>query len=1074
MIVVHRSHRTEALADAYAGVLDAPGGDPFAPEPLVVQSRGMAQWLQLALVARHGVVANLRVLQPRELIDEAVASLRPIEGDPAAPWRREAIAWRLFRLLPDVVGDARFAVPASWLVAGAGGDDAATRRWQLAGRIAHAFDQYLVYRPDLVAGWSAGLEPDDWQASLWRRLEAEAGRGHLVGRLARPATGAGPAWPRLALFGISSLPPLYLDVLHELGQHLDVHLFLLAPSAEFFGDVVGARERSRALRGRGPDAAEALHLAEGHPLLAALGRVGRDFQNLVEERLPERHEPGPVFAPSGSPSVLGRLQDDLLLLRAPAGDVPLPHDATFRVLGCHSPAREVEVVRDELLALLRDVPGLEPRDVVVLVPDITVHGPLVDAVFGVDPSDPAWIPYSVADRPVASGSEVVKALLAMLGLVGTRAAAPDVLELLAYRAVRARFGLEEDDLAAVEAVVAGAGARWGLDAAHRAASGQPEVDGFTWRFALDRLVLGHATGADVVLGGRAPLAHVEGDAVRLVTALLAFTDVVLGALRDLAAPRPAAAWAATLGALVDATFGGDDDAVEDVRRVHAVLVAFATDAADAGVDEAVPLDVVRDRIEVELGGERRHGAFLRGGVTFCEMLPMRSIPARVVVLMGLSDGVFPRADAVVGFDRVAAAPRRGDRSKRDDDRYLVLEALVAARDAIRFTYVSRSVKDNESLPPSVVLADVLDAVDATFARLPDGRLPREALFVEHPLQPFSVRYVESPPDAPAAEALVTFDAAADAGARRLLRPSDPEPPFLTCPIPPDRTPTEIDLRQLDTFFKDSVAWFLHERLGVARPADVAVLPAREPLGLDGLEAWGVGDRLLRLRRQGLPWAACVERLHAEGLVPLGVLAGPALGVACTRVDHLLRKAGGHLAEPALPPVVVEAEVGAVRVVGRLDDVRAGVRVEVRYRSLRTGAVAPRLQAWIRHLALQLGPDGPRATEVYGYGDDNAVSVRFPELDPGRAHELLSALVELYLHGHATPLRFTPDLGAALLKGGARDARRHLEELAHKRPEAVAPWDRLLGGTAWLDDSDAVETARAAAATILHPLFAAEA
>lgn len=1063
MIRLCRSNRTEALADALAEIVATPlapvPGEAMAlpPEHLVVQSRGMAQWVQLALAERHGVAAHLKVWQPRELVEHVLATTT---GAKVAPeWARERLTWKLLGLLPQLRHEAGFEPLRTWLepVGEVG------RTWQLAERIAHVFDQYAVYRPELVLGWSRG-EGDTWQPKLWRRLEALLGRGHLTGVAASPALAEPGALPaRVLLFGLTSLPPLFLDVLGRLGEVSEVHLFQLSPSQEYWAEISSRRERIRALRGRtpdhGPEAEALLHLEEGHPLLAALGRVGRDLQYLLEARFDYVEDGVDRYVEPEGHGVLHTLQRQILHLQgAPDAErLPLPpEDGSFRVIGCHSPAREVEVLRDELLGLLRTVPGLRPRHIVVLMPDIAVHGPLIDAVFGVDPQDPGWIPYAVADRPVASGNEVAQGLLALLDRVGTRLAAPEVLDLLSLGAVRRRFHITEGDLPGLDTLVAESGIRWGANAAHREREDQPPIEAFTWRLGLDRLVLGHATSVALPQGGLVPWTDAEGEAARLVGLLVHFAEHTLGWIARLEAPRPAAAWAADLTELVGAWFAPEEERADDARRVREVLAAFAAEAEAAGFTEAVPLAVVRNRLDAALLQERRQGAFLRGGVTFCEMLPMRSIPARVVVLLGLSDQAFPRADGGVGFDLVRAHPRRGDRSKRDDDRYLVLEALLAARDAVRFTYVSRSVKDNEPLPPSVVLSDVLDALDAAFVP-PEGLgAAREALTVEHPLQPFSTRYVVA-----SSEALTTWDPAARAGARALLAPPLPEVRFLEGPIPPAQPPEEVDLGQLVRFLRDPVTWFLEQRLGVGRVQEEEGLAAREPLSLDALEESQLGARVLALRRQDLKWAEVSEIVRGEGLLPLGHLGNPVLGKVSERVDRLLRSAAPSLAQPMRAPVVVDLELEGLRVTGRVDELRAEARVTVRYVAISWKTGRHRIDPWVRHLALQVAEGPVRTTHVYGIDDeDDRIGPVFSlgPIPADQARELLGGLVSLYRLGHAQPLPFHPDLAWDWLRAHEQKgpialdlARRLLARQAELNPVVGTAWSRLVGGEAGIVD-----------------------
>lgn len=1056
---LHRSHRTENLATALAEVLEEPLDDPFAPERLIVPSRGMAQWVSLALADELGVAAHLAFWTPREAVDALLGAYAPDDAPPA-PWSRDTLSWSLLALLVAHRADPSLGALSAWI-----SDADVARVWELAQRVAYTFDQYAVYRPDEVLEWSAGGGVG-WEPVLWRLLEVKLGRGHVAAR-AQALSERAPSRPlpaRLCAFGLTTLPPLYLDVLAAITPHVDVHLFQLAPSREYWADVRTRREILREARRSGitpaEEAARGLHFDVGHPLLGSLGRVGRDFQLMLEKHLDYQDDDVDRDEDPGQVSILRTLQSDILALRARSAEpddaprLPLPQpDRSFQVIGCHSAAREIEVLRDRLWDLLHADPTLTPRDIAVLVPDIREHGPLIEAVFGVDPKHPLYLPFHMADRRLTDGNLVAGSLLAVLERARSRMTAPDVVDLLAHAPIRARFGLAEAELADVAALVTDAGIRWGRDLAHRAAVGQPPVEDFTWRLGLDRLLLGHAMDVDTPFLGRVACVDVEGEVAERVGRLAAFVEALFSRLDSLTAPRPVARWADDLRAWIDDWFD-DEASAEDAQAVRDRLNAMAAAAGAARWEGDVPGDVIFALLEDQLREERRVGGFLRGGVTFCEMLPMRAVPFKVIALVGMSDGAFPRADVRSGFDRMQQAPRLGDRSKRHDDRYLVLEALLSARDALLFTFISRGVSDNRALPPSVVLADVLDALDTTFLPPPGHKRARDAVIVHHPLQPFSVLYVSRGDDR-----LRTWDHAAASGAHALAAGLVAPPPWLEGPMPPKEAPTELDLRSLERFLADPVKWFLTRRLGIRAAEDDVSLEDAEPFELDELAEHNLGDRMMALWIEHRDWVRAEAILRGESRLPLGQLARPVLARVARRVKGIVDAADARLAEPRRAPIPVDVQVGGVRVIGRLDQVRAGACVSLLYSNVARGQGRLRLRAWIRHLALQIsaGPGDPRVTEVYGRsGDESDLQLALPALDPAVAHQHLSALVERYLAGQARPAPFLPDAGWAWQsviadKGPAvaqKVARKAAEDTWMFDTDSAARWVRVYGEDPW--------------------------
>lgn len=1080
-LFVHRSNRLESLADAHAEVTDTPLASPFEAEVVVTPSEGMFQWLALSLAERRGIAAHLRWERPRAFLED-VARRTLGEADLRFDaWAREQLTWSLARILPEVARTEAGRPLRAYLAAeGAlppptSGDAAPTdldhdvpvgRLLRLAGRLAFVFDQYVTYRVHWVEAWSRGLSPDDeaapapWQAALFQHLLAHVGDHHTARLLLRTRErllAGAPAQPlpsRVALFGSATLPALYVATLDALSAHADVHLFQISPTPHWWADLRTRRRIDEATRAAephvGPEVEADLHLEVGHPLLAGLGQVGQEFQELLEGVTDYVDAPVDRHVPPEPTTALGVLQHDLYAIhdRARHADpVPLSDDdRSLQLHVCHSPAREVEVLRDVLLDLFVRNPDLRPRDVLVLTPDIALHGPFIEAVFGTDPSDPRHLPFAVADRPTSAGNQAARALLALFDAASGRRTAPEVLDLLAHTPLRARFGFAEDELAAVEALVVEAGVRWGLDADHRAREGQPPVAQNTWRAGLDRLLLGYALPGELPFGDTVPFEGVEAGLADLVGRLTDAIDALERTWQALEAPRTPEAWSEALRDLVDDLLAPWADApaeeagsyprqLTELRRLVGRLGRAAT---EAGFDDAVPLDVLRGLLDDQLAGSRHHGAFLRRGITFCEMLPMRSVPARVVCVLGLSDGAFPRVDVHLDFDATAARRRLGDRSKRLDDRHLFLETLLSARDHLVLTWVGRSVQDNAELPPSVVVSELLDVLDVTFAS-PNGGRASAHLTCVHPLQPFGTPYVTGP-DGPS-----TFDPAAAAGAVALTGPRTARPPFLPAPVPPpprgpDDGPEEVSLRQVLRALQDPPVALLR-RLGVGPGDEVAEVPDREPLHVEGLDSWTLGATLLDLRLRGHEPATARAILLGRGMLPLGRRAEAVLGAVEAEVDTLLRAASDDLAEAPRPPVRVHLPLGLpsgdVVLVAHLDDLRAHARVGLTWRSASSAAGRLRLEAWLTHLVLQLADVGPmpRRSRVHARGGAKPLDLG-PLPDPAEAEAHLAEAVAVWDRTRREGVAFLPEASWSLL-------------LAHRKGDRPAYyWPQKAQKPAW--------------------------
>jgi exodeoxyribonuclease V gamma subunit len=809
------SNRLEHLLEAWVARLREEPLPPFEREVVVVQSQGMRRWLTLELARRRGIAAGLWMPFPRDLarcLATAVLEGR-LDYQPARremePFDREVLLWRIYRLLGqlDKGGEPSLRVPAAYLA----GDEGGRKRFQLAARLAGLFDDYQLFRPDWLREIEAGRplfeaadprqadsrqESAAWQAWLWRRLQQEGSGEHLARRLQAtvekllesPAGKPLPLPQRITVFGVSSLPPVFLELLRAASLHLPVEIYFASPTWHYWGDLFSDREQVRLARrfrrrDAGAPAGDPLaagHFERGHSLLSALGGQGRDFFNLLQELDASGEAWHEVdFEDPGCASVLGCLQSDILNLRDRGGsDPPLPlspGDRSLRVHVCHSPLREMEVLREEILHAFEEMPGLRPSEVLVLLPEIEKYAPLVDAVFGIPHLGAPPIPYAVADRDLASTQQPAAALLALLELAGKRLTVAEIFGLLESPPLRRAAGIEESELGILRSRVQAVGIRWAIDGRQRQEEfGLPAFEEASWQAGIDRLLFGYAIGnVEALSCGIAPAAGDGAGDTGLLGRFLLFLDRLFAELKGLRRGRPAAQWSRDLIALVGRQLAaGDDEEELALQLLRESFARLAELEAFGAFPEDLPLEVIRQFLRRELADDQKSGGFLSGGITFCALRPMRSIPFRLVAVAGLDDASFPRREPPRAFDLLAAAPRPGDRSPRADDRYLFLETLLAARERLLLFYPGASQRDAAEKAPSVVVAELLDLIDRSFAGQ-GGRPARELLVERHPLQAWSAANFD-----PARPSSSRENAEAS---RALAAPREEMPPF----VPPD-------------------------------------------------------------------------------------------------------------------------------------------------------------------------------------------------------------------------------------------------------------------------------------------------
>lgn len=954
MLTLYHAPDLETLGALATAVLATPARDPFAPLRVVVPSQGMGRWLTLELARAKGIAMQLEVQLPSSFVwDLARRVLGQLPEQSA--FTPSSLGWRLYDWLCEPANLAETPRLAHYLD---GGDE--RRRLSLALKIADVFDQYLLYRDDWLAAWERGelldLGADEaWQALLWRELTRD-GHPHrarllddLLQRLyAREPIAGLPE--RLLVFGISSLPPHHLRVLEGLAQHCEVIICALNPCREAWGEIRDIRELARQ-----PEASpDDWYLDVGHPLLASLGKQGRDFfDSLFSLASTEGAQETGLYSEDDAlhdDSLLHALQNDILRLRTRRPEERLllrEEDRSLELHVAHSPLREVEILHDQLFARFAADPGLSPDQVVVLTPDIERYAPYIEAVFAPRASA-ARIPFSLADRSLRAELPLIEAFLGLLALPESRFTAEEVLAWLEQPAIARRAGIEAEDLPLLRDWLREAGVRWGRDETHRGELGLPADAAFTWRQGLDRLLLGFAVPPQLaaarapLLGDAWPLDALEGGRAQLLGRLVGFVERLAARALELQRPRPLALWAESLQQLIDELFD-EREAGETLLLLAKACASLKEQAEASGIARPLELALVRQQLTAALEQGSGASGFLTGAVTFCTMVPMRSLPFRLVCLLGLDDGALPRRTPAAGFDLIAQRPRRGDRARRLDDRYLLLETLLSARDGLYLSYVGRDPRSNAELPPSVLVSELLDVVDLTAVSAGEDTPASACIRVEHPLQPFA-------PGNFAGDRHQGFAAAWFHAAQRLGQPAAAAPPFATSLAAPaaDGERLTLEPSQLIHCFKHPARYLLEQRLGLRLEQGDEALAGDEPFSVEWTRQHGLRQLALQACEHG--WSEREERAlaAASGWLPVGELGQAHWG----QIRGPIRAFAPTLFEerPAATPqpLLVDIELAGVRIHGWLEGVTGEGVFDYRLRDLGAWELAP---FWLRHLLL---------------------------------------------------------------------------------------------------------------------------
>jgi exodeoxyribonuclease V gamma subunit len=860
-----------------------------------------------------------------------------------------------------------------------------------------------------------------WQAELWRRLRAAISVRSPAERLQAacerlretPEIVALPS--RFSLFGLTRLPAGYLEALLALAAGRDVHLFLLHPSTALWQAIASsATGRDGVLTRAGDATAE---LAENR-LLASWGTDSRELQ-LVLRATGEHEDHHHELDATAADTLLHRIQGDVRANRLPPG-IPLPGepdarlplsaaDRSVEVHACHGPARQVEVLREAILHLLADDDTIEPRDVIVMCPDIETFAPLIQATFGSTelPDDDHTdgppddlrrtdLRVRLADRSLRQTNPVLGVVAQLIDLAEQRLTASQMIDLGGSEPVRRRFRFDDDDLARIQDWIVASGIRWGLDASHRAEYKLREVPAGTWRAGLQRILLGVAMSES----GRElyervlPVDDVESGAIELVGRFAEFVDRVGASLEALRGAKSLAAWTHAIAAAADALTTTSERDSWQRHELNRLLAEIVTEAGGAATTTPLTLGEVRALLRNRLSGRPTRANFRTGHLTVCTLVPMRSVPHRVVCLLGLDDGAFPRKSRRDGDDLLLETPQVGDRDPRAEDRQMLLDALLAAEDRLIVTFSGNDERTNAPRPPAVPVGELLDVVDRTArAQADDAPRARDQILVRHPLQPFDRRNFvagELTPRGPWG-----FDRALLEGAVALTGHRSVPPPFLATPLPAIPSP-RLTLEELVAFVERPVRAFLRQRLGISTSDFEDEIEDGLPVALDGLELWQIGQRVLDGVLAGFDPNACLRAEIARGALPPGKLGYPVIQRIWPTVKTIAAAAeacaGGEASSVGINTMLADGRT----LTGSVSGVRGTVLLAASY-----SRVNPRhrLAAWVRLLALTAA-DPSRQFEAVTvgkppYGSDAELRVaRIAPLAEGAEARRARALAEL--------------------------------------------------------------------------------
>ncbi len=962
---LHTSNRMEVLVQGLSQVVSLEKLPPLESEVIIVQSQGLARFLSMELANQHGVWAGGEFPFPNAFLQDLFGRVLA-EDIGAKGWQRGPLAWRIYTLLPSLLSQPDFEVVASFCAT-------PEKRFGLSLQVSDLFDQYVLYRPEMIARWSLG-EDASWQAVLWRRLEKDIVRPHradlfatVIRQLAKKAELQLPK--RVILFGLSSMPPIMIEVFSALATRIDVHIFFLNPCQHEWSHIMtsGAITRVELATGQGR---EEQFLESGNDLLASMGHLGRDFFDLLLQHHADIYD---EFVFNDGKTVLAAIQNDILDLKNTEDGPEL--DDSIKFISCHSGMREVEVLLDHLLHLFNDKEDIEPRDILVMAPDIGIYAPLIDAVFRYRD-----LAYAIADQSMQE-QECFVGFMALVKAATGRWRVSEIMALLEIPVISRRFKLGDDDLGLIRQWLVEVRIHWGRDKEHRAELGLPSSSEYSFRQGINRLLLGFAMDGDDLFMGMLPFQGTELDG-EVAGNFLLFYERLLTLSAFWQRDKNVGEWSQGLLAVVSDFFAPPPEQEWEINQLRTIFDTLVQDAELAGCQDDIAPEVIMTWLKKALNLERSPYGFLSGGITFCSLLPMRAIPAKVVCLLGMNEADFPRSQVCSGFDLLAREYKKGDRLKRNDDRYLFLEALLSAREQLYISFVGRSVIDNREILPSVLVCELLEYLEPLLGK-------NDTLVVEQPLQPFNPDYFN-------ATLPRSFSEGNYKACTSFMGTSEPGSDFLAGlnieAVPPVTT---LPFSDLQRFWKNPTAFFCLKTLGLAWDSLEPPLEADEPFSLAGLDKYRVAKECVSLLlKDQFPQ---LEHIRAMGILPQGASGELAFSEVVSRCKRLVEKVEGKQGTPCAN-IQESFTWGDVLLDISLENLTTTGQVVMRFGGKIDGRHI--IEAWLKHLVLQ-GIDVPAEKTTYLIGTDEIVT--FAPLD--NSLDLLQDLLELYQRGLCQPLPF---------------------------------------------------------------------
>ena len=1012
------SNKPDILINKLAGLTDLKKIPVLKPEIVVVQNSSLEHWLSMELASKKGVCANTAFYFPNALIYDLHKRVIPDLPD-ISPFEPFVMTWKVMKLLSECKNMPGFEALNTYVESAPDFNE-----FQIAYRLSHIFDQYLIFRPDMVLSWEQGgqLYPDNsdehWQSQLWRMIVSDTSAAHRVKlmeqffHLLQNSDSARKKLPcRITVFGLSSLPPFHMNFFNLLSTYIEVDLFLVNPCRHYWGNILSDQQASKVSKKykNRKLSHEELHIEKGNSLLAVFGNQAAEFFDLIME-FESRQED--CFEEIEEKNLLTCIQADILNLYDRGGGskektTTSSTDTSVQIHSCHSCMREIEVLRDNLLFMFEAIPDLQPHEIVVMAPDIDTYAPLIQSVFNTPESRAKKIPFSLSDSQAFTDLSLYNVFVSLISIYKSRFGVSEVMQILESTAVQKRFNFTEDDILTIELWVSETRICWGIDEAARQAAGFSLSGQNTWKAGLERLLLGYAMpGEDEHLFNNIlPYDDIDGSASLTLGRFIKFTKNLFSLCDIFSTEKTLKQWSEILTGILNRFFLPDQMQEAEIKDIKKTVSDLFLLPELSGFTGTVSTETILQYLKNAFSKKTGKSGFMTGGVTFCRLVPMRTIPFRVVCLLGINDGTIPGHSREPGFNLVNQNPRPCDRIQKNDDQYMFFESFLCSREIFYISFVGQNIRDNTVLPPSPLISTLLDYIDQGFL-MDDGSNIIDHLVTRHPLQAFSSKYFK------VNKRLRSYSEENYSCAKILMHPEHSFPQFIDEPLPdPDDSWKTVGLKDLINFFVNPSKYLLQKRLGLYLEHEHHPYVDRENFSLSGLDRYWLEQDIVKDLERGVSKKHASRLSVARGILPHAGVGEYTFDVTYNKISDFLKTVSEYTDNKPATPVDFILHQEQFRINSSIS-MRSSDLFTCRYAALKAKDF---LRHWLCHLALCTATETKQAKKSFsgksilaGLDGKNRKTALWKFAKPENPSCLLNDLLSLYLEGLRFPLLFFPE------------------------------------------------------------------